>query len=88
MQQFWVDDDDLSPEAAPPEAERLRAALEALAARDQVLADRTRRLAVLEQAASRWTSLAARLEQVYQGAVAARAVSAAGARAGRGGPAR
>jgi glycosyltransferase involved in cell wall biosynthesis len=33
-------------------------------------------------------ALAARLEQVYQGAVAARAVSAAGARAGRGGPAR
>ncbi|MBS1196023.1 MAG: hypothetical protein H6R33_743, partial [Actinobacteria bacterium] len=48
----------------PPrsDAERLQAALEALAARDQVLADRTRRLNALEAAAARLAALTARLE--------------------------
>lgn len=46
----------------PSDADRLRAALEALAARDQVLAERTRRLAQLEDAAARLIATAARLE--------------------------
>jgi predicted flap endonuclease-1-like 5' DNA nuclease len=49
-----------------PEAARLQAALEALAARDQVLADRNRRLAALEDAAARLTVLAGRLETTEQ----------------------
>ena len=44
------------------DAARLQAALEALAARDQVLADRTRRLAALEDCAARLAAVAARLE--------------------------
>lgn len=50
------------PVAPRPDAERLQAALEALAARDQVLADRTRRLAACEDAAARLAVVAARLE--------------------------
>lgn len=63
MEQFRVDDPGGADDAVRPEAERLQAALEALAARDQVLADRSRRLAALESAASRLAALAARLEQ-------------------------
>lgn len=63
MEQFRVDDPGGADDAVRPEAERLQAALEALTARDQVLADRSRRLAALEGAASRLTALAARLEQ-------------------------
>ena len=50
------------PVAPRSDVERLQAALEALAARDQVLADRTRRLTALEDAASRLAVVAARLE--------------------------
>lgn len=63
MEQFRVDDPGGADDAVRPEAERLQAALEALTARDQVLADRSRRLAALEGAASRLAALAARLEQ-------------------------
>jgi predicted flap endonuclease-1-like 5' DNA nuclease len=49
-----------------PEAARLQAALEALAVRDQVLADRNRRLAALGDAAARLTVLAGRLETTEQ----------------------
>jgi predicted flap endonuclease-1-like 5' DNA nuclease len=77
VQHFRVDDGDPSDGAAPPEAPRLEAALEALAARDQVLADRNRRLAVLEGAASRWTSLAARLDQAEEELAALRRARAA-----------
>lgn len=50
------------PVAPRSDVERLQAALEALAARDQVLADRTRRLTALEDATSRLAVVAARLE--------------------------
>ena len=61
-------------EAGAPvgDAERLQAALEALAARDQVLADRTRRLAALEDAAARLAATAARLEAAETELVALR----------------
>ena len=62
MEQFRVDEPGGEDAAVRSEAERLQAALEALTARDQVLADRSRRLAALEGAASRLTALAARLE--------------------------
>jgi predicted flap endonuclease-1-like 5' DNA nuclease len=62
VKQFRVDDSGGADDAVRPEGERLQAALEALTARDQVLADRSRRLAALEGAASRLTALAARLE--------------------------
>jgi predicted flap endonuclease-1-like 5' DNA nuclease len=57
-------DDGAGPAAAPvpSDAQRLQAALEALTARDQVLADRTRRLAALESTSGRLAALAARLE--------------------------
>lgn len=82
MQQFRVDGGGLSDGDAPPEAERLQAALAALTARDQVLADRNRRLAVLEGAASRLTALAARLEQAEEELAALRRARAAEATAG------
>jgi predicted flap endonuclease-1-like 5' DNA nuclease len=66
VQQSGLDDRGLWEQGAAAEGERLQAALEALAARDQVLADRTRRLAALEGAASRLSSLAARLEQAEE----------------------
>jgi len=48
--------------AIPTDAERLAAALEALAARDQVLADRNRRLAALQDTADRLAAVSARLQ--------------------------
>ncbi|MBN2114766.1 MAG: hypothetical protein JW785_11650 [Acidimicrobiia bacterium] len=48
--------------AVPTDAERLAAALEALAARDQVLADRSRRLAALQDTADRLAAVSARLQ--------------------------
>ncbi|MFH1330352.1 MAG: hypothetical protein ABIJ48_06875 [Actinomycetota bacterium] len=52
--------------ATRPDAERLQAALEALAARDQVLADRTRRLAALEDVSSRLAVVAAQLQTAQE----------------------
>ncbi len=62
--QYFDEADGRVPAAAPPrsDAERLQAALEALTARDQVLADRNRRLAALEDTTARAAALAARLE--------------------------
>lgn len=77
MEQFRVDAPGDASDVIRPEAERLQAALEALSARDQVLADRSRRLAALEGAASRLTALAARLEEAEAELTALRRTRAA-----------
>lgn len=61
-------------DAIPTDAERLAAALEALAARDQVLADRNRRLAALQDAADRLTAVSARLRDAEEELTALRRV--------------
>ena len=73
-------DDGAGPPAAatpPSDAQRLQAALEALTARDQVLADRTRRLAALEDASGRLAALTARLEAAQEEVTALRRARAA-----------